>query len=94
VGSLPPILNYLRAGSGPGSSFAPIFHSTLLTDSLTLDRHPIFTAAIEQAEKLLIIRKDWTANPPAWPDNQGVNHMLPNDDYLLVLLYINEEEVN
>jgi hypothetical protein len=29
-------------------------------------------------KKMLRIRKDWTANPPAWPDNQGANPMLPN----------------
>ncbi len=52
----------------------------LLADSSTLDWHPILNAAPVQAEKLLRIRKDWTANPPAQPDNQGVNSMLPNDD--------------
>jgi hypothetical protein len=30
---------------------------------LTLDWHPIFNAAPEQAEKLPRVRKDWTANP-------------------------------
>jgi hypothetical protein len=47
---------------------------------LTNDWHPIFNAAPGQAEKLLRIKKDWTANPPARPDNQGANPMLPNDD--------------
>jgi hypothetical protein len=35
----------------------------LLADSLTLDWHPIFYAAPEQAEKLSRVRGDWTANP-------------------------------
>ena len=53
-----------------------------LADSLTLDWHPIFNAATEQAENCLEI-KDWIANPPARPDNQGANPMLPNDDNLV-----------
>jgi len=28
-------------------------------------------------EEMLRMRKDWIANPPAQPDNQGVNPMLP-----------------
>jgi hypothetical protein len=47
---------------------------------MALDWHPIFNAAPGQAEKLLRIRKDWTANSPSQPDNQGANPMLPNDD--------------
>ena len=57
-----------------------------LTDSSTLEWHPIFTAVIERAEKLLRIRKGWTANPPARPDNQGATPMLPNDDNLVLVL--------
>ena len=56
-----------------------------------LDWHPICNAATEQAEKLLGIRKYWTAAyPPIRPDNQGANPMLPNDDNLVRI----EEEVN
>jgi hypothetical protein len=35
----------------------------LLADSLTLDWHPIFNTAPEQAKKIPRVRKDWTANP-------------------------------
>jgi hypothetical protein len=55
----------------------------LLANSLALDWHPIFNAAPGRAEKLLRIRKDWTANPPARPDNQGANPMLSNDNSLV-----------
>jgi hypothetical protein len=47
----------------------------------------IFVA--ELAENLLRIGKDWKANSPAWPDNQGANPMLPNDKNLVGV----EEEV-
>jgi hypothetical protein len=57
---------------------------------LTLGWHPIFNAATEQAEKLRKITIDWTANPPAWLDNQEENSMLPNDNNLVHI----EEEVN
>jgi hypothetical protein len=43
----------------------------------------IFNAAAEQAENCLEIKKDWIANPPAWPDYQGANPMLPNDNNLV-----------
>jgi hypothetical protein len=46
----------------------------------------IFNAAAEQAENCLEIKKDWIANPPAWPDHQGSNPMLPNDDNLVHML--------
>jgi hypothetical protein len=62
----------------------------LLADLLTLDWHPIFNAAPGPAEKLLRIRKDWITNPPAWPENQGANPLLYNDDNLVWI----EEEVN
>jgi hypothetical protein len=54
----------------------------LFAHSSILDWHPNFNAAAEQAEKLIRIIKDWTAYPPARPDNQGENPMLPNDDNL------------
>jgi hypothetical protein len=58
---------------------------------LTLDWYPIFNAAPGQAGKLLrIIRNDSTANPPAWPDNQRANPMLPIEDDLVHI----EEKVN
>jgi hypothetical protein len=47
---------------------------------LTLDWHPIFNSAPGQAEKLLRIKKYWTAKPPAQPDNQGANPKLTNND--------------
>ncbi len=70
-------------------------HRTLCTnlslgDSSVLDWHPIFNASSEPAEKLIRIKKDWTANPPARPNNQGANPMLPNDDNLVHI----EEKVN
>ncbi len=34
-------------------------------------------------EEMLRMRKDWIANPPAQPDNQGVNPMLPNDNNIV-----------
>jgi hypothetical protein len=62
----------------------------LLADSWILDWHSIFNVVAEQAKKLSSIRKDWTANPPARPDNQGANPMLLNDNNLVCI----EEEVN
>jgi hypothetical protein len=45
---------------------------------MTLYWHPNFNAAPGQAEKWHRITKDWTANPPARPDNQGATPMPPN----------------
>ncbi len=61
--------------------------SFLLADSLTLDCHPILNAAPGpgQAEKLLWMRKDWTANLPARPGIQGKNPTFPNGN---ISLYI------
>jgi hypothetical protein len=72
----PPLIE-LSARAGPGFFFTNFFS---LSDSLTLDWYPNFNAAPGQAEKLLRIRKDWTINPPDWPDIQQANPMLPNDD--------------
>ena len=47
-------------------------------------------APLQFREELLRIRKDWTANPPAQPDNQGENPMLPNDNNIVRI----EEGVN
>jgi len=62
-------------------------HQLLTADSLMLDWHPIVNVVAEQAEKLIRGRKDWTANPPAQPGNQGANPnpMLPNTT---ITLYI------
>jgi len=53
-----PILNY------PPEQDQDLCTNFSLADSLTLDWHQNFNAATEQAEKLLHIKKDWTANPP------------------------------
>jgi len=50
----------------------------------------IHMAPLQFREELLRIRKDWTANPPAQPDNQGENPMLPNDNNIVCI----EEGVN
>jgi hypothetical protein len=49
-----------------------------------------YSRTAEQAEKLLRVKKDVAAYPPARPDNQGANPMLLNDNHLVCI----DEEVN
>ncbi len=86
-GEIHRILTRIQGNAKPSITLCTNFS---FADSLTLGWHPIFNAATEQAEKLRKITIDWTANPPAWLDNQEENSMLPNDNNLVHI----EEEVN